>query len=139
MSDESIWSSPPTGRRLETGDVDPRYVGTIGVLGRADEASLRVARRNMREIPAKDIEGEGKYLLEKTSGETLEVITSHVELIDPETSGATAFTVRDGLLVPLRPVGWRHEANESRRLGEVFGRKATGRDPMPISDGPVIR
>jgi hypothetical protein len=128
----SRWMSLPAGRKLEEPGYDPNYQGTVGVLRRADEASLRLARRNMREIPEKDIEGDGRYLLDTTSGETLEVITSQVDLVDPESSGATAFTARDGLFVPLRPIGWRHEADESRVVGEVFGRQARGDDPMPM-------
>jgi hypothetical protein len=55
----NVWMNLPTGRRLETGDVDPRRVGTIGVLKGADEARLRLASKNLREIPEKDIEGDG--------------------------------------------------------------------------------
>ena len=57
-------------------------------------------------------------------------------MVDPKASGAVAFTVRDSLLVPLRPVGWKHDADESRAVGEIGGRQATGRDPVPA--GPVI-
>lgn len=39
------WMSLPTGRRLEQADHDPNQVGTIGPLRKADEASLRVARK----------------------------------------------------------------------------------------------
>jgi hypothetical protein len=109
------------------------YVGTLGPLRPADEGRLRLARKNLREIPAKEIEGDGRYLVDKTSGETLEVITSFFDVVVPKASGAVAFVVRDGLLVPLRPAGW-HEAVETREAGEIFRRKATGRDrlPMPI-------
>ena len=128
----SKWLSLPTGRRLEQPDHDPNHVGTVGVLRRADEASLRAARRNLREIAEKDIEGEGKYLLDKTSGETLEVITSLVDLVNPKSSGAVAFCVRDSQLVLLRPVAWRSEADKSQELGEIFGRTAQPTDPLPV-------
>ena len=128
--------SLPTGRRLEEHDYDPSYFGTVGPLSRADEPRLRLARRNLREIAEKDIEGDGKYLLDKKSGETLEVIVNFVDLVDPKLTGATAFTVRDGLLVPLRPRGWKNPADESHYAGEIGGREATARDPMPT--GRVI-
>ena len=57
--------------------------------------------------------------------------------MDPKLTGTTAFCVRAGLLVPLRPVGWKNEADESRYAGEVYGREAVGSDslPMPIRSG----
>lgn len=134
MSD--IWMDLPTGRKLEQPGHAPNYVGTLGPLRPADEARLRLARRSLREIPEKDIEGQGLHLLDKSSGETLEVITSFVDLIDPKVTGATAFVVRDGLLVPLRPKGWEQEA-ESSYAGEIGGRKATGRDPLPMPTGRI--
>jgi hypothetical protein len=121
-----------TGRQLEQPGHDPGYVGTLGPLRRADQARLRLARRNLREIDAGDIEGSGKFLLDKRTGETMEVVTSFVDLVDPRASGVVAFCVRDSLLVPLRPLGWKNEADESHYAGEIFGRKATGRDPMPM-------
>jgi hypothetical protein len=128
----SDWASLPTGWRLEEPEHDPNYYGTVGVLQHADEASLRLARRNLREIAEEGIEGSGLYLTEKATGETLEVITAFVDLIDPKSSGAVAFCVRDSLLVPLRPIGWKNETDESRTLGEIGGRKATAKDPMPM-------
>ena len=121
-----IWMDLPTGRKLE--QHDPTYQGTIGVLRRADEPSLRLASRNLREIEEKDVEGQGLYLLDKTSGETLEVVTSFVDLTDPKLTGTTAFCVRDGLLVPLRPVGWKNTADESKYVGEFGGGMATGKE-----------
>ena len=95
MSDAPrIFGSIPTGRRLEQPDYDPNYQGTIGPLRRADEARLRLARRSLREIAAKDVEGDGKYLTDTTTGEELEVITSFVDLVDVKQNGATAFTIR---------------------------------------------
>ena len=108
--------SLPTGRKLEQPGHDPGYVGTVGPLRRADEARLRLARKRLREIPVEDIEGDGRYLVDKSTGEELEVIVSHVDLADPKTSGAEAFVVRDGLLVPLRPAGW-HGPAESQGKG----------------------
>lgn len=126
----NVWMDLPTGRKLP--GYERGYTGTIGPLRRADAPRLRLARRNLREIPEQDIEGQGLYLLDKTTGETLEVVTSFVDLIDPKLTGTTAFCVRDGLLVPLRPVGWKNEADESKYVGEFFGRQATGRDPLPM-------
>ena len=88
--------------------------------------------RNLRELDERDVEGQGKHLLDKTSGETLEVVTSHVDMIEPKASGAVAFCNRDGWLVLLRPLGWHNAEDKSSRLGEVFGRQATARDPMPM-------
>jgi hypothetical protein len=137
MSDDR-WLSLPTGRRLEQpgGDYDPNTWGRVGPLHRADKESLRLARRNLREIAEKDVEGQGKHLLDRTTGETLEVVTTFVDLVDPKASGAEAFVVRDGWFVPLRPIGWTHKDDKTEKQGEVFGRKATGRDPLPI--GPEI-
>jgi hypothetical protein len=128
----NVWMDLPTGRRLEQPGHDPNRVGTIGPLRHADKASLRLARRNLREIPEKDIEGDGKYLLDKTTGETVEVVTSFVDLVDPKASGVVAFVVRDSLLVPLRPVGWKNEADESHYAGAIGGRKAGPKDPLPM-------
>ena len=127
MSDaRRIFGSIPTGRRLEEPGYDPSYLGTVGPLRRADAGRLKLARRNLREIPDKDIEGEGRYLLDKSNGETLEVITSFVDLIDVKLTGATAFTVREGLLVPLRPRGWKNPADQSNYAGTIAGRQAVG-------------
>lgn len=135
MSDDK-WMSLPSGRRLEPAGYDPNHVGTIGPLRPADEARLRLARKNTREIPESSIEGDGKFLADRTSGEQFEVVVSFVDWIDLKASGVVAFTVRGGMLVPLRPVGWKHAADESREIGEVGGRKAEPKDPMPA--GPVI-
>lgn len=129
--------SLPTGRKLEQPGYDPNYVGTVGVLRPADEGRLRLARRSLREIAEKDVEGDGIYLHEKSSGETLEVITSFVDLVDVKATGATAFVVRDGLFVPLRPVGWRNEKDESHYAGEIGGRMADPKEPMPMPIGPI--
>jgi hypothetical protein len=45
----SGWSLP-TGRKLEQPGYDPNYVGTVGPLRPANEASLRLARKRLREI-----------------------------------------------------------------------------------------
>ena len=74
-------------------------------------------------------EGRGDPL--RSTGETLEVVTSYVDLIDPKLTGTTAFCVRDGLLVPLRPVGWQAPV-ETKESGEVYCREARGSDPMPM-------
>ena len=60
------------------------------------------------------------------------MVTSFVDLVDPQATGVEAFVVRDGWFVPLRPLGWRHKDDKSERVGEVFGRKATGQDPLPV-------
>ena len=131
MSNER-WMSLPTGRKLEQPNHDLNCQGTVGVLRRADKDRLELARRHLREIAEKNIEGQGLHLLDKTSGETLEVITSFVDLVDPKESGVVAFCVRDGWLVPLRPLGWKHQADESHYAGEFYGREATGQEPMPV-------
>jgi hypothetical protein len=124
--------SMPTGRKLEQPGHDPNYQGSVGVLRRADEASLRLARRDLREIPEKDIQGQGLRLVERKNGEEWEVVTTAVDLIDPKASGVEAFVVRGGWFVPLRPLGWTHKDDKSERIGEVYGREATGREPMPV-------
>jgi hypothetical protein len=131
MSDElGLWTLP-TGRRLETpGHDDPRYVGRVGVLQRAEEASTRLARRSMREIPEENIEGQGLELVDTTTGETFEVITARVDL-DPKSSGAVAFVIRDSLIVPLRPLGWKPPV-EVHQAGEIYGRPAHGKDRLGV-------
>ena len=89
------WMDLPSGRRLEQPDHDPNYQGTVGPLRKADEGRLRLARRNLREIRENDVEGDGKYLTDTTTGEEFEVITSFVDLVDPKLTGALAFTIRD--------------------------------------------
>jgi hypothetical protein len=56
------------------------------------------------------------------------VVTSFVDLVEPKATGVVAFTIRDSLLVPLRSVGWTHEADESRYIGEFGGREALPTD-----------
>jgi hypothetical protein len=131
MSDNR-WLSLPRGWRVEQPDDDPNYQGTVGVLRRADEASLRAARKNLREIDEKEIEGQGLRLLERPSGETWQVVTTHVDLLNPASSGVQAFVVRDGLFVPLRPPEWKNEKDTSQVLGESYGRPATAKDPLPV-------
>lgn len=124
--------SLPRGWRVVQPDHDPNYQGTVGVLRRADKARLELARRNLREIKEKDLEGQGLQLLDTTTGETLEVVTAFVDLVDPKESGVVAFCVRDGWLVPLRPLGWKHQADESLYAGVFYGREAMGQEPMPV-------
>ena len=93
--------------QARTARLRPDYIGTVGVLRRADDARLKLARRSLREIPETEIEGQGLHLVEKSSGETWEIITSFVDLVDVKQTGAEAFVIRDGWLVPLRPVGWK--------------------------------
>ena len=94
---------------------------------------MRLARKNLKEIPEKDFKGQqGLHLVERSSGETWEVITTQVDLVDPKSSGVEAFVVRDGWFVPLRPIGWRHEDDKSRAVGEVWGRAARPNDPLPV-------
>ena len=128
-----IFGSIPTGRKLEQPGHEPGHDGTIRVLNPADVGRLRLARRNLREIEAENLEGEGRYLVDKSSGETLEVIVSFVDLVDVKLTGATAFTIPDGLLVPLRPRGGKNPADESNYSGEIVGREATPRDPLPMT------
>jgi hypothetical protein len=133
MSKEpKLFGSLPRGWRVEESDYDPDYQGSVGPLRRPDAASLRLARRNLREIPEKHIEGQGLHLVEKRSGQTWEVVTSLVDLVDTKSSGAEAFVIRDEWFVPLRPLGWKHERDESVAVGEVYGREARPKDPMPM-------
>ena len=131
----SRWMDLPVGRRLEQPDYDPHVVGELGPLRRADEPRLRLARKNAREIEEKDIEGDGLYLTDRTSGEQFEVVVSFVDWVDPKATGTTAFVVRDSLIVPLRPAGWVSEA-ASQYVGEIGGREAGPKEPMPA--GPRI-
>ncbi|MDQ3381991.1 MAG: hypothetical protein M3546_17060 [Actinomycetota bacterium] len=125
----SNWMSLPTGRKLEQPGHDPNYQGTVGVLRPATAERRELLRKRLRELH--DIEGEGLHLTEKSTGEVWEVVTSHFDPIEPAASGVEAFCVRDNLIVPLRPPGWQREG-ESRVLGEIGGRPATPRDPMPV-------
>ena len=101
--------------QARTARLRPDYIGTVGVLRRADDARLKLARRSLREIPETEIEGQGLHLVEKSSGRTWEIITSFVDLVDVKQTGAEAFVIRDGWLVPLRPVGWKPRGREPLR------------------------
>ena len=71
--------SLPRGWKVEQPDHDPDVWGNVGPLRRADAARLRLARRNLREIAEQDIEGQGLHLVEKTTGEEFEMVTSFVD------------------------------------------------------------
>jgi hypothetical protein len=75
--------------------------------------------------------------IRQNAGERLEVVTSFVDLVDPQASGVEAFVVRDGWFVPLRRTGWQHKDDKSERVGEVGGRPAGPRDPLPMPVGSV--
>jgi hypothetical protein len=47
----------PQGWRVAQPDHDPDYQGGVGVLQRADKNSVRLARRNLRELDEACIEG----------------------------------------------------------------------------------
>jgi hypothetical protein len=67
-------------------------------------------------------------------------VIATVDLVDPASSRATAFSVRDGWFVPLRPIGWKDERDTAQVLGEVEpGREARGDDPLPVPDWMAIR
>ena len=66
------------------------------------------------------------------------MVTSLVDLVDPKSSGAEAFVIRDGLLVPLRPIGWKSDADKSVEAGEIYGREARPKDSMPMPVGRVF-
>lgn len=127
-----LFGSVPRGWKVEQPDSDPDYQGSVGPLRRADKESLRLARRNLRELREKDVAGQGRFLLDETTGQELEVITTLVDLVDPKSSGVEAFVVRDGWFVPLRPIGWTHEDDKSQAVGEVWGRPARPNDPLPV-------
>jgi hypothetical protein len=59
MSDDNRRMSVPRGWKVEQPGFDPRHQGSVGVLRRADKESLRLARRNLREIDEQDIEVRG--------------------------------------------------------------------------------
>ena len=124
------WMSLPYGRKLEEPDVEPGHVGTLSRFRRADAASLGQMRKRLSEVRIDD-EQQGRYLTDR-SGREWEVVTSFFDPVEPGSVGAEAFCIRDSRIVPLRPVGWKAEG-ESRFLGEVGGREAGPREPMPVS------
>lgn len=123
------------GRKLETdGQADGVY-GELRRFPRADPERISLARRLLREV---EVEGHGKHLFDTTTGETFEVITSFVDLADPAPSGASAFTVRDGLLVPLRTPGTGNKS-ETKMLGEMgSGRLAGPGDARPLLPDDMV-
>lgn len=130
----------PRGWKVEEPELDPDHVGGVGVLRRADKHSLRLARRNLHEFKEADIEGQGLHLTDRTSGETWEVVVTHVDLLDPASSGVQAFVVRDGWFVALRPLGWKDERDTSQVIGEAYvGRVAEPADAVPVPAGLEIR
>jgi len=124
------WMPLPTGRKLEQPGHDPNHVGTLSVFRRADAQRLAQARKRLHEVHIE--EGQQGLRLREKSGQEWEICTAFYDPVDPKASGVEAFCVRDNLIVPLRPVGWQPE-RESRVLGEVGGREAGPREPMPVS------
>ncbi|MBA2707502.1 MAG: hypothetical protein H0U59_06840 [Gemmatimonadaceae bacterium] len=122
--------SLPRGWKLEQPENDPNHVGTLSVFRRADTASVAQAKKRLTEVHIKD-DQQGLLLTDK-SGQEWQVVRSFFDPVDPSSVGVEAFVVRDGMIVPLRPVGWEAPV-ESRYLGESGGRKAGPREPLPQS------
>jgi len=120
----------PTGRRLEGPDTPENLVGTLRVLQGASDDVVALARRNLREYAEGELEVEGERFRDRASGVELEIVGSHVDLVDPGASGATGFVVRDSLLVPLRPRGAGGRVERSQELGVMGARQVTGREPL---------
>jgi hypothetical protein len=107
MSDPMPFGAIFPGRKLETSDWPANLLGTNRVLQPADEDRLRLARRNLREIPEEELERLGPRHFRDEDGTEFEIPHGFVDLADPRPTGAEAFCVRDGYIVPLRPRGER--------------------------------
>jgi hypothetical protein len=101
------------GRKLENPNAPTGLLGTIGTLRRASGETLKAARRHLREIPGRTFESfervGPRQWRDPDSGAEWELVRGFVDLTDPASSRATAFVIRDGLLVPLKPAGTRPE------------------------------
>ena len=88
----------------------------------ATEKRVEFARRQLREIPAGELRRDGDAWVDG-SGERFVVVPSHVDLVEPASTGCVAFVVEDSFIVPLRPAGWVEPAPVSREFGSIGGRE----------------
>ena len=103
MSEPPAIFAYPEGRQLDTQSGPPNRFGRIGVLANADPELVELARRHVPEIPDREIEQHGKVLVDRRDGSEYEAVTALVDWVgNPDVH---AFSVRDGLLVPLRVRG----------------------------------
>lgn len=123
MSKDFLMGTLPTARRVKGPDTPEGYTGTVRVLQPASKELVALLRRNLREIPARDLEQDGKVFSDRETGEEFRLLTSHVDPTAPEESGVTAFAVRDALVCYLRPLD-ASGVVKSVQLGSIRGRQA---------------
>ena len=63
----------------------------------------------MTEIPDERLDRSTDPWTDRETGETYELVRSYLNIVDPASSGAVAFTVSDGNLVGLRLAGNEEE------------------------------
>jgi hypothetical protein len=131
MSDAlRIFGNLPIGRRLEKPERPANYAGTMRTLPRADEESIRFARRHWRQASEHDFAREGKAWIDRASGLAYKRVRSNPLLAaDPKATGVSTFLVADDAMIFLKadepdPVA------ERRVLGEVGARAAAGPEPL---------
>jgi hypothetical protein len=95
----------PRGRKVERPDTPDDYVGSIGVLRRADRELVKLLRRNLREIAERDLEQDGKVWTDRKTDEQFRLFTAYVDPIAPQEADVTAFAVSDGNILYFKPLG----------------------------------
>ena len=136
MSDGKTWFALPVGRKLESAPERP--AGRFGVLRPAtNELRATLSKHGVREIPEDKCERHpgGRFWTDVESGEELELVRAYVDPVSPDVAGCVAYTVRDNLVVPFKRRGDQGQVT-SKVLGEMCGRLASPRDPLPA--GPVV-
>lgn len=121
MSQEQVFAYVPRGRKVEGPDTPDDYVGTVGVLRRADKELVKLLRRDLREIAERDLVQEGKTWTDRKTGEEFRLVTSFVDVTAPQEMSVTAFTVRGGHVCYLRPLGASLPQDKSVVLGTFNG------------------
>ncbi len=101
----------PEGRVLDqTGGAYAEGVfGNISQFPRATPQRIEAARKYMSEIPDERLDRSTDPWRDRETGEEFELIRGFLNIVDPASSGAVAFTVSDGNLLGLRPAGYAAE------------------------------
>jgi hypothetical protein len=107
----------------------PSFVGgkrgvlaTIRSLQPASDDRVALARRNLREINDVDLERTAaRRFRHRETGEEWLIPHGFVDLVDP--AAASAFCIRDELIVPLQKIG-EEPQGETQGVGQMSARRA---------------
>ena len=117
----------PEGRRLDESGEDRLADGVVFNISRFPRATakrIEAARKYIREIPDERLDRSVDPWRDRETGEEFELVRSHLNIVDPASSGAVAFTVSDGNLLGLRPAEYDDEAT-SVFVGNLGGGRAS--------------